>query len=137
MNSIEQTTNFKVIGAAQRYLDAYRVAKTIITFGKAIKAVGVFVGGALGLVSLSALTNQGFGEALGAAGLVVAVVIGLLVFLLGVLISAQGQILLATLDTAVNSSTFLSTRDKAEAMSLRISDGGVFRTTASKFQTVY
>ena len=117
MNSNEQKIGFEVNGAAQRYLDAYRVANAIIAFGKVIKVLGIFVGGALGLASLSILSNAG---AFGAVGLIIAIVFGILVFLMGILVSAQGQILMATLDTAVNSSIFLSARDKAEAMSLQI-----------------
>jgi hypothetical protein len=45
--------------------------------------------------------------------------IGLLFFLLAVLIRAQGQILKASLDSAVNSSPFLTNDQRPKIMSLR------------------
>lgn len=130
MNNSDQKNQFEVIGAAQRYLDAYRVARTIITFGSTIKIAGIVLGGLFGLISLSAFGADGFGKALGFVGFFGAVIVGFLVFLLGIMISAQGQILLATLDTAVNSSVFLTPRDKAEAMSLLISSGRLEQSPA-------
>jgi hypothetical protein len=51
-----------------------------------------------------------------------AIVLGFVVWLpfwiLGVVVAAQGQILKAVLDTAVNSSPFLSNDEKAKIMSL-------------------
>jgi len=52
------------------------------------------------------------------AGLLSAVVVGGLFYLLGVLISALGQILEASVDTAINTSPFLSNAHRAEIMSL-------------------
>jgi len=51
-------------------------------------------------------------------GGIVAGLIALLFYLLGVLVAAHGQVLQATLDSAVNSSPFLTDADKAEIMSL-------------------
>jgi hypothetical protein len=51
-------------------------------------------------------------------GLVLAVIVGGGGFILGTLLAAQGQVLKATLDTAVNSSPFLSNDQRVEIMSL-------------------
>ena len=45
--------------------------------------------------------------------------VGILLFVLGTLVAAQGQILKAALDSAVNSSPFLNDPDRAEIMSLK------------------
>jgi hypothetical protein len=45
--------------------------------------------------------------------------VGILLFVLGPLVAAQGQILKAALDSAGNSSPFLSDPDRAEIMSLK------------------
>jgi hypothetical protein len=49
--------------------------------------------------------------------------VGLLFYLLGVLVAAQGQTLLASLDSAVNSSPFLTNHQKAEILSLTTQRG--------------
>jgi len=51
-------------------------------------------------------------------GLVVGPIVGFVGWAIGVLISAQGQIVKATLDTAVDSSPFLSNEERAKIMSL-------------------
>ena len=58
------------------------------------------------------------GAAIGFFGIVIAASIATALYILGTLASAQGQILKATLDTAVNSSEFLTPSDKARAMRL-------------------
>jgi hypothetical protein len=47
-----------------------------------------------------------------------AATVGGIIFCLGILISALGQLMLATLDSAVHGSPFLDDEQKAEAMSL-------------------
>ena len=64
-------------------------------------------------ISNSALSNFAV-----VIGLVVGPVVGFVGWAIGVLISAQGQMVMATLDMAVNSSPFLSNEDRAEIMSL-------------------
>jgi hypothetical protein len=53
------------------------------------------------------------------SGSVFGILAGLVLYVFGILISAQGQILQATLDSAVNSSPFLTDEMRAEMMSLR------------------
>lgn len=95
------------------YRDAYLVAKATATIGEVIKGIGILVA-ALGLIVAAQSGSTG-------TALVIVLVpafAGALIYCVGVLVAAQGQILLATLDTAVNSSPFLNNEDKAKAMSL-------------------
>jgi len=106
-----------------RYADAYRVGRTIDSFGTAIKFAGFTIAGLILVVSLSNMRPASplgpFGPQpalLNAAvlgGVIVAVLVAAVGFVLGVLVSAQGQILLATLDSAVNNSHFLTLSEKA------------------------
>jgi hypothetical protein len=51
-------------------------------------------------------------------GLLIAGLWFALFFVLGIIVSAQGQILKANLDSAVNTSPFLTTQQKARVMDL-------------------
>ncbi|MBI3767862.1 MAG: hypothetical protein HY271_05115 [Deltaproteobacteria bacterium] len=97
----------------KRYRDAYSVATVIVSFGSSIKIVGILVGVGIMLLAFQASAQMGV------AGMLLGGVAGGIFYLLGILISAQGQILHAVLDTAVNSSPFLTNPDRAEIMSLR------------------
>ena len=89
-----------------RYRDAYAVASTILGFGGVVKAIGVLLAGIIVLASLAVSNEFGGGRAV-LGGLLVGFWVGGSLYLLGVLTSAQGQILQATLDTAVNTSPLL------------------------------
>lgn len=95
-----------------RYKDAYRVGSAVVEFGNLIKWAGAIVGGIIALVGIS----QGGAVALGA--MVLAAISGGLFWLLGVIVAAQGQILIATLDTSVSTSPFLSDEQRLAAMGL-------------------
>ncbi len=101
-----------------RYSNAYLIARAIVGFGSAIKIVGVVLGVLIFLASLLA-SGQYF-----LVGLLFGAVIGTLFFLLGIFVSAQGEILKATLDTAVNTSPFLTNDHRARIMSLPASHAG-------------
>jgi hypothetical protein len=96
-----------------RYRDAYRVGAALVGLGNTIKVVGAILGGIIIVGSLSA-GNGPFT----AAGLFLGAAVGLLFWVCGVMVAAQGQVLQATLDTAVNSSHFLTDPDRADAMGL-------------------
>jgi len=86
-----------------------------------IKALGVVAGGLIALVVFVSAASGRAGDASSALGImmiVFGVVAGTLFYLLGVLVSAQGQILKASLDGAVNSSPFLTNQHRAKIMSL-------------------
>ena len=123
------TITIHAIGAVKRYTDAYIVAKVTVGIGNAIKIAGLCVGCGIavlsGLIAVSSLnSNAGIGGIggllFGGIGVCFGVVVGLILFVFGVLLAAQGQTLMATLDTAVNSSPFLAEHEKAKAMSLRV-----------------
>ena len=114
--SYDADTARAVVG---RYADAYLVARAINGIGGGIKAVGIIGGLVIALVALLVAAKGGVGVLVGFAGIGAAGCFGALFYLFGALASAQGQILKATLDTAVNTSAFLSADDRAAVMSLR------------------
>lgn len=104
----------------RRYKDAYLIAKATTGFGALIKGVGIILALLIVLVAYG-VANQaprGSEAIVIIVGIFWAVVAGFLFYLMGVLISAQGQILKASLDGAVNSSPFLGNEEKAKVMSL-------------------
>jgi hypothetical protein len=109
----------------KRYWDAYTVARTTVGIGTTIKTVGAILGFLIFFGVLLIANNQrGYASRNDAQlfGLIFGAIWGGLVFLVffiwGVLVSAQGQILKASLDGAVNSSPFLTNEQRARIMSL-------------------
>jgi hypothetical protein len=100
-----------------RYTDAYRVATAIVAIADAVKAISLIIGGIILLVGLAGSQSALGGLSL-VTGIVFAIVIGGGGFAFGTLLAAHGQILKATLDTAVNLSPFLTNEQRAEVMSL-------------------
>lgn len=104
-----------------RYKDSYLVARATNGFGRAIKAVGTIIGVLITLIGLMA-QGEGARDAtsriIGLVTIVFGIFAGTLLYIIGVLVSAQGQILKASLDSAVNSSPFLTNEYKAKIMSL-------------------
>jgi len=100
-----------------RYRDAYRVGSALVGLGNVIKVVGAILAGIIVLVSLSSGDGP-LGGAAVVAGIFIAAIVGVLFWVSGVVVAAQGQILLATLDNAVASSHFLTDLERADAMSL-------------------
>ncbi len=120
-----------------RYEDAYRVARIIDWMGWAIKALGIVLAS---LVLCGAMyvymsttppyaTNQvtmiqgvpgiqQWGRGLTIILVIITICIGLGGYISGMLVSAVGQLLKSSLDSAVNSSPFLSNVQRAQAMSL-------------------
>jgi hypothetical protein len=72
----------------------------------------------LGLYASPLIPGGGSAAAGIVIGLILGLVIGLPLYLLGVLISAQGQILSATLDTAVNTSPLISATEVSQMLSV-------------------
>src|SRR5438105_10188121 len=114
----EETTSQVVAAVERRYSDAYIVAATIVGFGDTIKALGVGFAAILLVIALIVGT-KGIGGVLIALMIAVAAVgIGIVLYFLGIVVAAQGQILKASLDTAVNSSPFLPDAARARIMTL-------------------
>jgi len=104
----------------KRYGDAYLRANAIVTIGNTVKILGIVLAALIVVVTLL-LTSQESGESalkLIVPGIVVAGAIGVFCYALGILVAAIGQMLLAQLDNAVNSSPFLTDELKAEVMSV-------------------
>jgi len=103
-----------------RYTDAYRIARTVTAFGATVKVIAIIVGAPIGLIGLVAGLASGDHKSVlvAAAGVILGVIFAVPIFILGILVSAQGQILKATLDTAVNSSPLLSKDEMRQIMSL-------------------
>lgn len=111
----------------KRYKDAYRVARTTTGVGSTIRGVGALLGFLIffGAFALAASQRNVYGVRGGEIqliSLIVAAIFGgtvwLVFFIWGVLVSAQGQILKASLDGAVNGSPFLTNEQRATIMSL-------------------
>jgi hypothetical protein len=116
--------------AVNRYHDGYQFTGTVIALGKICKWVGIGVG-VLVYASQFAMMANSFKEAAARpdspilpliGGIVMPLVIAsfyaLIGWLVGTTVSALGFMLQANLDTAVNSSPFLSEAEKVELMSL-------------------
>ncbi|MCR4339427.1 MAG: hypothetical protein NUW01_06015 [Gemmatimonadaceae bacterium] len=106
----------------RRYRDAYRVGAALVALGNTIKIVGAVLGGVIVLGSLGAGDGP-FGGGAVVAGLISAAIGGGLLWVCGVIVAAQGEVLRATLDTAVASSPFLENVERLDAMGLPRSIG--------------
>jgi hypothetical protein len=87
------------------------VSAATVLIGRAVKFVAV----GIALVILIGVP-AGMGERFLPIALFTAIPVGCLLFVLGVLISAQGQMTRASLDGAVYASPFLSDQDRLEVM---------------------
>ena len=105
----------------RRYSDAYNEAHAVVTVGKVVKAIGalLFIGILVAAFAMSS-DRSGGGQTL-VIGIIVACVVGIPVYVLGILVAAQGQTQLATLDTAVNSSRHLKDDDVAAILTHQFS----------------
>jgi len=111
-----------------RYEDAYRAARRLVVVGKVTKALVFVPVLALVVCAIRLLSDASSSKAAlippsvprGAVviGIIVAAVLGIFLWVLGVLVCASGQGLEATLDCAVNSSPFLSDQQRARVMSM-------------------
>ena len=104
--------------AAERYRNAYTVARATDGIGSVIKFIGIALGIIVALVGfIIGSGNRGSGIFV-IGGLLLAAVIGIPLYVLGVLVSAHGQVLKANLDEAVHTSPFLTDQQRASVMSL-------------------
>jgi len=118
-----------------RYVDLYRTAHVMTGLGTSVKTVGIVVAiiifffwFIIGITAASQTSSSQFAAQSSAGtvsffvstiiGIIFSALVGGLFFLSGVLISAQGQLLLAHADSAVHTSPFLNDKERAAAMSL-------------------
>lgn len=98
-----------------RYRDGYSNVQLIGRLGSIVKVAGVIL--ALVLLLLSFIGRvDGSWKMLAIGGPILGIVVGGLLLILGVIVSAIGQILQAVLDTAVNTSPFMSDEQKIRVM---------------------
>jgi hypothetical protein len=101
---------------ALRYTDAYAAARVIIQQGNFLKG-GAFVVAFMILFIVVAAGERYF-VSFTPFGFVLALLVGVPMYQMGVMTSAQGQILLALLDTAVNTSPVVADDGKATILGL-------------------
>jgi uncharacterized membrane protein YoaK (UPF0700 family) len=102
-----------------RYEDAYIYGRATVGVGSFIKGVGILLGILLFLIGFgtgSIIRSSPIVSLI--AGVIMGGIVGVFFFVWGILVSAVGQILKASLDGAVNSSPFLTNEHKAKIMSL-------------------
>ena len=107
------------VALRKRYSDAYNEAHAIVTIGKTIKIIAIILSIVATVSGFALSAEQRGNDYLWMGGIIVACIIGIPVYILGILVSAQGQTSLATLDTAVNSSRNLSDEDVTKVMMKR------------------
>lgn len=97
----------------KRYASAYAVAAFIVWFASLVKAFAVLVG-VLSIGAAIYILNQGqiSSRAEGILAFILALFAASALFISALLLAAQGQVLFAHLDTAVNSSASLSEDEK-------------------------
>jgi hypothetical protein len=121
----------RVSALAGRYQDAYLVAKVTVGLGTTIKIVGLVLAGLVFfgtfLFASFATQKSGIGGSDTSGGVFIvamlgggfyAFIVGFVFYFIGVIVSAQGQVLRATLDNTVGNSPFLENEQKAVIMSL-------------------
>jgi amino acid permease len=105
-----------------RYADAYRKARAIVGIGNSIKWIGIVIALLFVLGGFSAMNDRGpdmyIRTAIGIGAIIIGLIGGAIIFIIGILVSVQGQTLKATLDSAVNNSPFLTNEHRARIMSL-------------------
>lgn len=108
----------------RRYQDSYTVARTANAFGSLTKTIGLVSAGIIGVIGLMMMLftatywGAGAGFVMFLFTLTFGAIVGAIFYILGIVLSALGQNLMATLDTAVNGSPFMSQEQKAQAMNL-------------------
>ena len=111
-----------VASLSRRYRDAYTVAFSIIARGERLKTMAILVGILIALLSVVwAVTALGDDVkfVLGIIpGLLIAASVGAAIYGHGIIVAAQGQLLLTSIDTAVNTSGFLANHERAKIMRL-------------------
>lgn len=119
MNAVTEAISPETQRLSKRYKNAYLVARIITIAGVVINLLGGVAIFALPVMheahGIMRAMDKGFAEVLFVFGYMW----GFMLVVAGVLVTAQGRILRANLDSAVNSSPFLTNDIRAELLSLR------------------
>lgn len=106
---------------AARYTDGYRVARLLVAFGTTIRVLAVIAAVTMLVWRLWAYRPEfRVPTSIIVAGLGWTAVVAFGGFVVGVFVSAGGQLLRASLDCAVNSSPFFSNQQRAQIMSIPV-----------------
>lgn len=100
---------------AGRYGEAYVIARSTINLAQIVKKVGMYGGAAIVFLCL-VLSQTGGGYFTALFGIFFGAFCIVWGFLASIIIAAQGQIMLAVLDTAVNTSTIATNEEKSLAL---------------------
>ena len=100
-----------------RYKDGYSVARGAVRIGNFYKSLSIIIGIGIAVVGLL-VAQQTNNAPLLIPALVLAFAVSAGLWMMGVLIAAQGQLLQAAFDTAVNTSPFLTNEQRSVTMSL-------------------
>jgi hypothetical protein len=119
--SVTASMNARTLSLSERYKDAYTEAHAVVGVGGIIKVVAIVLFIVAILIGLGMSSDRGGGGVALMFGFALACILGVPTYILGILISSQGQTLLATLDTAVNSSRHLTDDQVADIMLKRFS----------------
>ena len=111
---IQMPPSSESIDIAVRYERAYRAAEGSISFGEFVKAAGVLAA-ALMLVATIGFTERAPEELL--LGVFLAAAAGLSLYSLGAILSVQGYMLRATLESGASSAPAAKSANKAQSAS--------------------
>lgn len=118
-----ETGEAKSVDLDRRYRDAYRNADSINNTGQTLKRLGFVF--ALLIVLGSFIVSTDYGGQVLFIGIFSAILVLLPFYALGIIVAAQGQMLKAILDTAVNTSPLLSKEELVEILAeAKASQGG-------------
>jgi hypothetical protein len=81
-----------------------------------VKRIALLLGSVIIIFALAMLSQESIAYAV--MGIIAAIAVVVPIYVLGILVAAQGEILKATLDTAVTHSPFLKREEMAKVMSL-------------------
>lgn len=111
----------RVKAVQSRYADIYKVADSLVTYGKFLKMVA-FVGFLLfegfGVYQLGLGEWSEYHQA--AVYLILGIIWGVSVVLVGILAAALGQLIRCVVDTAVNTTPIINVEGKATVLGLKI-----------------
>jgi ribosomal protein L40E len=109
----EVTNTGKELSLSSRYGNAYFVANSIISTGKMIKELGILLAILIGMASVIGWVKTQT-TVIVILGVAAAFSLGLFLIAIGTIFVAQGQTLLALLDSAVNTSPLIDNQQKAK-----------------------
>jgi hypothetical protein len=99
---------------AIRYRNAYAIANGNIAIGNALKVIGIVLAIVIILAAVSKSSNSFGSSAWIMGGLVGGVFVGISAYSIGIWITSQGQMMKATIDTAINTSPLIDNEQKKQ-----------------------